>query len=100
MQVDSIFFQHQNQSHGGQSYLLLKCSYSNEENLELQQNRDQKDSVNISDFEKCIRTACDVLHGMDYKNDDILSETIFSHDKETFASEFNLSHSKEETSNS
>ncbi|GFS80835.1 gastrula zinc finger protein XlCGF57.1 [Trichonephila clavipes] len=44
------FFPYQNQSHGEQSNLDLKCNYSNEENWreKFQQKRDQKDSISIS----------------------------------------------------
>ncbi|GFY61519.1 hypothetical protein TNIN_70041 [Trichonephila inaurata madagascariensis] len=87
------FFQYQNQSDGEQSKLHLKCSYSNEENRELQQKRDQKDSISISVVGRCIRTACDVLHGMDSENIDFHSETMDSQYKDIFPSESN-SHTK------
>ncbi|GFY39368.1 hypothetical protein TNIN_300691 [Trichonephila inaurata madagascariensis] len=91
------FFQYQNQSHGEQSKLHLKCSYSNEENRELQQKRDQEDSISISVVGRCIRTACDVLLGIDHENNGVFSETIDSHYKEIFQTEPNFFYSKEET---
>ncbi|GFY77091.1 hypothetical protein TNIN_462321 [Trichonephila inaurata madagascariensis] len=92
------FSQQQIPSHGEPSNSHFNCIYSNEENWELQQKRDQKDSNSISVVGRCIRTACDVLHGMDYENNDILSGSIDSQHNDIFPSEFNVFHSKKETS--
>ncbi|GFS80889.1 hypothetical protein TNCV_126461 [Trichonephila clavipes] len=73
--------QQMNGSHGEQSNSHFKCNYSNQENLKVQRKIDLKNSLNISFVGRCIRTACDVLHGMNYDNDDIRSETIDSHFK-------------------
>ncbi|GFY66091.1 hypothetical protein TNIN_433421 [Trichonephila inaurata madagascariensis] len=60
------FYQQQNRSHGEQSNSHSECIYSNEEKWKLQQKRDQKDSISISDVGKCIRAACNVLHGIGF----------------------------------
>ncbi|GFY61952.1 hypothetical protein TNIN_365801, partial [Trichonephila inaurata madagascariensis] len=90
-------FQYQNQSDGEQSKLHFECSYSNEEKRELQQKRDQKDSISISVVGRCIRTAFDVLNGIDHENNGIFSETIESHFKDIFQTEPNFFYSIEET---
>ncbi|GFT35727.1 zinc finger protein 333 [Trichonephila clavipes] len=91
------FFSYQNQCHGEQSKSDMKCNYSNEENRELHKKRYQKDSMNISDVGRCIRTACDVLHGMDAENNGVFSQTIDSQYKDIFESEPKFFYSKEET---
>ncbi|GFY55916.1 hypothetical protein TNIN_100641 [Trichonephila inaurata madagascariensis] len=95
------FYQPQNRSHGEQSNSHSECIYSNEEKWKLQQNRDQKDLISMSVVGRCIRTACDVLHGTDSENIDFHSETTDSQYKDIFQSESNLvySHTIEETPN-
>ncbi|GFY45785.1 hypothetical protein TNIN_33591 [Trichonephila inaurata madagascariensis] len=92
------FSQQQIPSHGEPSNSHFKCIYSNEKNWELQQKRYQKDSNSISVVGRCIRTACDVLQGMDYEKKNNLSESIDSQHNDFIPSEFNVFHSKKETS--
>ncbi|GFY39371.1 hypothetical protein TNIN_300721 [Trichonephila inaurata madagascariensis] len=70
------FYQQLNHSHGEQSNSHSEYIYSNEEKWKLQQNRDQKDSISISAVGRCIRSACNILHGMYSENIDFLSETM------------------------
>ncbi|GFT12791.1 hypothetical protein NPIL_370641 [Nephila pilipes] len=81
-----------------QTNFLVNCCDSSVENAELQVKNVQEESVSLSSVGRCIRTACDILLGIDPCDNDNLLGTIHSQSKGVISSEFNFPPSHEEAS--
>ncbi|GFY39364.1 hypothetical protein TNIN_300651 [Trichonephila inaurata madagascariensis] len=94
------FYQQQNRSHGEKSNSHSECSYSNEENWELQEKRDQKDSVKEKSNRNDELLFTKESHTIDTSRSKCDKEELFNkvQEQDSSVESFKSSHSQVENS--
>ncbi|GFU44148.1 hypothetical protein NPIL_277511 [Nephila pilipes] len=96
--ISDSFLQYQSPYYAEQTNFNVNCCDSTVENAELQLKNVQEESVSLSSVGRCIRTACDILLGIDPCDNDNLLGSIYSQLKGAISTEFNFSTSHEDAS--